>query len=388
MAAPLYLDHNSTAPLGCGVLQAMLPFLERQHFNPSSDCGPALKVRESMEIARQQMARLVGAEQGKQIVFTSGGTESTHAAFHWALGDQDPTKQAVAISSVEHSATKGAARVWQERGFEICMLKVDTSGQISEDTLSHLLNKKRPALVSTILANNETGVIQDFQGWAERMHAAGAIWHVDAVQAPGKLALDVTALGADLVSFSGHKFGAPKGVGALFLRQAPTGAPWLAGGGQERDRRGGTENVPGIIGLGKAAENALEQVQNGAGLQALSDLRDRLEAQIIEGVPGSRVHGSKSPRVPNTTQICLPGCPSEFLLPLLEAEGVLASAGSACDATHHAPSEVLLAMGCTPEEAACSLRLSLPFDADPETLEAAALTIVRACRLLAGHDPQ
>lgn len=387
MATPLYLDHNATAPLGPGVLHAMLPFLEQQHFNPSSDYGPALEVREAIERARQQVARLVGA-QPKQINFTSGGTESTHAAFHYALGAQPPKGQSIAISAVEHSATKGAAKVWHGRGSAVCTLAVDTSGQIAKDTLKRLLEDKRPALVSTILANNETGVIQDMHGWAELIHAAGARWHVDAVQTPGKLALDAPALGADWISFSGHKFGAPKGIGALFMRDTSRAPTWLSGGGQEHGKRGGTENVTGIIGMGKAAENALEQVQNRAGLKELADSRNELEAHILKGVPGSRVHGSASPRVPNTTQMFLPGCPSEILLPLLEAKGVLASAGSACDATHHAPSEVLMAMGCTPEEAACSLRISLPFHFGPEVRTQAACAIVEACSMLAGHEPQ
>ncbi|MFT4649666.1 MAG: cysteine desulfurase [Glaciecola sp.] len=384
MAAPLYLDHNATAPLAPGVLQAMLPFLEQQHFNPSSDYGPSLAVREAIEIARRKVGLLVGAEQPRQIAFTSGGTESIHAAFHCALSTQGHSGS-VAISAVEHSATKGAAKMWSERGFRTHILAVDCAGQIAEDTLDRLLETERPALVSTILANNETGVIQDLQGWANRIHAAGARWHVDAVQAPGKMALDAISLGADWLSISGHKFGAPKGIGALFLREVPQSSPWLAGGGQERGLRGGTENVAGIVGMGSAAERALAQVQNGPGLQALAELRNQLEAHILEALPGSRVHGANSPRVPNTTQMYLPGCPSQFLLPLLEAEGLLASAGSACDATHHAPSEVLLAMACSAEEAACSLRISLPFESNSEILDRAGPAIVRACQLLLGH---
>ncbi|MCP5023148.1 MAG: cysteine desulfurase [bacterium] len=387
MATPLYLDHNATAPLGPGVLQSMLPFLEQQHFNPSGDYGPALEVRAAIEGARREMANLVGAAP-RQIAFTSGGTESTHAAFHYALDVESPQDRAVVVSAVEHSATKGAAKAWQGRGFEVCSLDVNTSGQVAKETLERVLADKRPTLVSTILANNETGVIQHIHGWAELIHAAGAHWHVDAVQAPGKLALDAPALGADWISFSGHKFGAPKGIGALFTRKDSSSPSWLVGGGQEHGKRGGTENVAGIIGLGRAAKNALEQVQDRAGLIELAHSRDELEAHILEGVPGSRVHGSQSPRVPNTTQLFLPGCPSEILLPLLEAKGVLASAGSACDATHHAPSEVLMAMGCTPEEAACSLRISLPFHFDPEARTQAACAIVEAANLLAVHNPQ
>ncbi len=387
MATPLYLDHNATAPLGPGVLQCMLPFLERQHFNPSSDYGPALEVRAAIEGARRDMGNLIGAAPG-QIAFTSGGTESTHAAFHYALDGVSPPGRSIVISAVEHSATKGAAKAWQGRGFGVCSLEVDPAGQVARETLERVLKDKRPTLVSTILANNETGVIQQMHGWGELIHAAGARWHVDAVQAPGKLALDAPALGADWISFSGHKFGAPKGIGALFTREDSGSLPWLAGGGQEHGRRGGTENVAGIIGMGRAAKNALAQIQDRAGLMELAHSRDELEAHILMGVPGSRVHGSQGPRVPNTTQLFLPGCPSEILLPLLEAKGVLASAGSACDATHHAPSEVLMAMGCTPEEAACSLRISLPFHFGPEDRTQAACAIVEACSMLAAHNPQ
>ena len=387
MAAPLYLDHNATAPLASGVLQAMLPFLEQQHFNPSSDYGPALAVREAVEKARQQVAGLLCAGQAAQVCFTSGGTESIHAAFHRALSDPETggRTDSILISAVEHSATKGAAKLWAQRGFQIFTLPVDRAGQINLDDLARSLQEHRPRLVSNLLANNETGVIQDTDGWAECIHNAGALWHVDAVQVPGKLALDATELGADFVSISGHKFGAPKGIGALFLRETPSAMTWLAGGGQERGLRGGTENVAGIVGMGYAAERASGQILDTAGLAACADVRNKLESLILGALPGSRVHGAGGPRVPNTTQLYLPGCPSEYLLPLLEAKGILASAGSACDATHHAPSEVLIAMGCTPDEAACSLRLSLPFRPDPTILRQAGSAIVEACQLLLGH---
>ncbi|MDF1838728.1 MAG: aminotransferase class V-fold PLP-dependent enzyme, partial [Planctomycetota bacterium] len=304
----------------------------------------------------------------------------------WALSDQT-SPGSIAISAVEHSATKGAARLWAERGFETHKLPVDSAGQVTLAALEELLDREQPALVSTILANNETGVIQNMEGWADRIHGSGARWHVDAVQAPGKLPFHADRLGADWISISGHKFGSPKGVGALYLRETPKSVGWLDGGGQERGMRGGTENVAGIVGMGHAAEHALAQVQDTQGLEDLAQARNRLEAHVLRALPGSRVHGSESPRVPNTTQLYLPGCPSEILLPLLEAEGLLASAGSACDATHHAPSEVLLAMGVPESEASCSLRLSLPFRPNPGDLDLAAAAIVRASQLLLGHQP-
>ncbi|MCA9000858.1 MAG: cysteine desulfurase [Planctomycetes bacterium] len=384
MAAPLYLDHNATTPLAPGVLEAMLPFLEQQPFNPSSDTGPALLVRKALETARQQVAQLVGADRPQGIVFTSGGTESIHAAFHHALEDKPPGSS-VLITAVEHSATRGAAKLWAARGFPTQVLPVESNGQVPFAALEEALERHRPALVSSILANNETGVIQDVQGWAERIHGAGALGHVDAIQAPGKLSIDAKSLGVDWLSISGHKFGGPKGTGALYQREPRTESTWLAGGGQERGLRGGTENVAGLIGLGWAAQSACARAGSGQDLETLAASRDRLEGGILAGVPGAQVAGAQSPRVSNTTQLLLPECPSEFLLPMVEDEGLLASAGSACDATHHAPSQVLLAMGFPAEQAGCSLRLSLPPEIDPLEVDRAVEIVVQACRLLGGH---
>ncbi|MCB9908273.1 MAG: cysteine desulfurase [Planctomycetes bacterium] len=380
---PLYLDYNATSPLAPGVLEAMLPFLREEYHNPSSASEAARPIRQAVEVARRGVAELVGARQPNQIVFTSGGTESIHAAFHMALATGNERRKIV-LSSVEHSASKGAAQTWQERGYEVLALPVDSQGLPHLDLLEETLAASPVALVSWILANNETGVVlPDPQDFAERVHRHGARLHVDAVQAPGKLPLHAQDWQVDWLSVSGHKFGAPKGVGALYERVPSPSSPWLQGGGQESGRRGGTENVASVVGLGAAALRAHLQANDPTFLSQWEALRDRLEQTVLEAIPGAGIHGQAAQRVPNTTFLSIPGQPAELLLPLLEGEGLLCSAGSACDANHWAPSPVLLALGVPPEVAAGSLRLSLGPQTNQVEIDRAAEILIRVFRWLA-----
>ncbi|MEZ6005057.1 MAG: aminotransferase class V-fold PLP-dependent enzyme [Planctomycetota bacterium] len=375
--SPLYLDYNATAPLAPGVREVLAPFLGADFHNPSSLSQPAQKVRGAVHEARLAVARLMGAQGPDRITFTSGATESIHAAFHAAACARPDG--ALVIGAAEHSASKGAAQFWAALGRRIVTVPVDADGRIEVPTLQRILAENGPiALVSLIYANNETGALQPLEGLADCIHGAGALWHLDTVQAPGKVPLACAAWQVDYASISGHKFGAPKGSGALY--HAP-GAPvphWQTGGGQEQGRRGGTENVAAIAGLGAAARLAAERVQDPGNAARLAAARDTFETELLHRVPQACVHAGGVPRVGNTSFVGLPGTPAEYLLPLLEQEGVLVSAGSACDASHHAPSPVLLAMGVPEDLASSSLRLSFGPEHGPDEGRRAAEGVAQA----------
>lgn len=377
--APLYFDHNATSPLAAGVFEAMRPYLQEAYHNPSSASETARPVRVAIEEARRATAALLGAKRSDQVRFTSGGTESIHAAFFSAChGGPHGNRRRIGIGGAEHSATQGAAQRWSEAGYRVSTLPVDGRGCLALGDLQSFLDEGDVAFVSILAANNETGAQQDLTGFAEAIVAAGARWHVDAVQMPGKSPIPEGAWGAHWLSISGHKFGAPKGIGALYSADSDQQPCWLAGGGQEHQQRGGTENVAGIVGLGVAAQQARERAEDGPRRAAWAALRDRLESRLCAAIPGAYVHASGGPRVPNTTFVCLPGLPAEFLLPMIEQGGLLASAGSACDATHWKPSPVLLAMGVDPEHASASLRLSLGPETTQEQVDRAVEILIQA----------
>ncbi len=386
--AQLYCDYNATGPLANGVLQAMLPFLEGQFANPSSTSEFAGPVRAAVEAARRQVTHLLGAQHPKQVVFTSGGTESIHAAFHQACQGVPPGG-ILAVSQTEHSGTFGAAQTWADRGWEVVRMPVDSNGLLDRKSLKELLAGGKVQLISVILANNETGAVLDLEGLAEEVHAAGAKLHLDAVQTPGKMPLDVQAWQADWVSLSGHKFGAPKGVGVLFEREPlnTQASPWMMGGSQESGRRGSTLNVAPIVGLGVAAQGAHAQVLDLQAQETRSELRDLFESEVVQGLPGAYVHAQRAPRVPNTSFLCLPGPDAQYLLPLLENQGVICSAGSACDASRWAPSPVLLAMGVSEDEASSSLRFSFGPGIDQDQAKRAAHILVESHRILQPEVP-
>ena len=348
----VYLDNNATTAVAEEVLEAMLPWFREQYQNASAPYPSGERAADAVRAARSQVARMVSGRPG-EIVFTSGGSESIVTAFRSGLAGRD--RPSLVISAVEHSAVLRNA---EAAGAEVVSIPVDDQGRLDRDALLAAI-QAGPALVSLMIANNETGVLTDLEGVAEACEAAGAMLHLDAIQGPGKLPLDLPATGAHLASLSAHKLHGPKGVGALWVRRDSPFTPLILGGPQESERRAGTENVPGMVGFGAAAALALAHVSNGDALAEVSRLRDRLESGILERVPGARVHGAQVPRLGNTTNLFLPGSDARKVLLLLAEFGVEASAGSACNAQKSGPSPVILAMGFDEEEASRSLRFSL-----------------------------
>ncbi len=348
MNAPqrIYLDHNATSPLCAPARQAVAEAFD-VFGNPSSVHGEGRAAHRLIEDARDAVAALVGGRP-REIVFTSGGTEANNLALFGT-----PAESRV-ISAVEHMSVREAAER-SGRPFFVC--PVDGNGVVEREAFERLLEEApAPALVSIMLANNETGVIQPIRDLAACAHAHGALFHCDAVQGPGRLVIDVEDLGVDLLTLSGHKLGAPKGIGALWVRDGIDLAPLLVGGGQEFRRRAGTENVPGIAGFGAAATAAGQALRE---IDRVRALRDRLEATILEAARDARVFGAEAPRIANTSAIYMPGMTAETQVMAFDLEGIAVSAGSACSSGKVQPSHVIAAMGATPEEAQGVIRVSL-----------------------------
>ncbi len=338
------------------------------------------RARAVVEKAREQVASLVGADPS-EVVFLSGGTEGDHAALIGAALARESEGRRVAISAIEHHAVHGAAALLERLGFTVAHLSVAADGTIDPLGLDSL--PSGTTTVAAMLANNETGVVQPIAELVRAAHARGMRVVCDAVQAAGKVPVDVGALGVDYLVISGHKFGGPKGAGALIVRQ---GAPYealLRGSGHERGRRGGTENVPGIAGLGAAAESAARELD--AESTRLRVLTARLESAILAQFPDAVIHGVAAPRLPNTLNVSFPGARSDHLLMGLDARGVAVSAGAACASGSVEPSPVLSAMGVPRELAVCALRLSLgrtTTSNDIDTAIEALATVVPAARAL------
>jgi cysteine desulfurase len=348
----IYMDANATTPLLPDVVEAMRPFWTEAFGNASSIHQPGQRARAAVERARESVAGLLGC-RAAEIVFTSGGTESDNLALFGTLAPGDH----LIASSMEHSAVMQAAEALAGRGVEVSFLPATPQGVVEPSALEAAL-RPNTRLVSVMLANNETGVIQPIRELADLAHAAGALFHADAVQAAGKLAIDVKALGCDLLSISGHKMYAPQGVGALFVRRNVRLRPIFFGGNHERGRRAGTENVAGIVGLGKAAELARVWLANGEQ-HSLAALRDRLEHGILAQVEEAGVNGAGAARVANTSNLFFDHVEAEALVIALDLKGLAVSGGSACQSGSTEPSHVLTAMGLSPARARASLRFSL-----------------------------
>lgn len=349
-----YLDYNATAPIRPEVAAAMGEALLLGG-NPSSVHGRGRAARQAVEKARRMLADAVGV-RAEEVIFAGGGTEANHLAL---LG---PGFARVMVSAIEHDSVR-AVRPEAE------ILPVDPAGAIDCAALAaRLAADPRPALVSVMAANNETGVVQPVAEAARLVHAHGGLLHCDAVQALGKLPLDRAALGADLLSLSAHKIGGPQGVGALIAPAVLALAPLLRGGGQERGRRAGTENVAGIVGFGLAARIAAEELGSGEGGR-LAALRDRAEARLSAIEPAIRIFGRDAGRLPNTLAMALPGFSGETLVMALDLEGVQVSAGAACSSGKVRRSHVLLAMGASPEEAEGAIRISLGWGSREEDID-------------------
>lgn len=349
-----YLDNNATTRVAPEVVEAMVPFLSEFWGNPSSAYHFGRQIAGHIETARAKVAELIHADP-REIVFTSCGTESNNSAINAALATQ-PGKRHVLTTSVEHSANIKFCQNLQNRGYEATFLPVESDGSLD----LHLLEKSiRPdtAIVSVMWVNNETGVIFPIEEIAAICRSKGVPFHTDAVQAPGKLKIDVTELGVDFLSLSGHKLHAPKGIGLLYIKRRSKFQPYIVGGNQEQGRRGGTENVANIVAFGRAAELA------GASLSdentRIRALRDRMEKTILSTIPDTFRNGSRDARLPNTSNIAFDFVEAEAILLLLDQLGICASSGSACTTGSLDPSHVLTAMGLNPTRSRGSIRFSL-----------------------------
>jgi cysteine desulfurase len=349
----IYLDHNATTPVDPRVLDAMLPFLREGFGNPSSLHWFGQRARAVVEEARARVAELVGAEPAA-IVFTASGTESDNTALRGVVTKAKGPRTGIVCSAIEHHAVLNAAKALGEGGRPLGIARVHAGGALDLDDLAAKVDE-RTALVSVMLVNNETGVVQPVAEAARLAHGRGALVHCDAVQAAGRLPFDVRALDVDLLTLSAHKLYGPKGVGCLYVRRGTPMAPLVLGGPQERNRRAGTENVAGVVGFGAAAALAREGLEGEA--VRIGALRDRLEGRLL-AIPGTHRNG-EGPRVPNTTNVSFEGTEAEGLLMGLDLEGVAVSTGAACAAGGVEPSHVLRAMGLAPERVQSSLRFSL-----------------------------
>jgi cysteine desulfurase len=362
----IYFDNNATTQLDPLVLNVMVPFLQDQYGNPSSVYSFGKAAARAVAIAREQVAALLRCDP-PEIIFTSCGTESDNSAIQSALLIDRDRKHLV-TSKVEHSAIIKQAETLARRGYEVTWLDVDPSGMIDLNDLEKAI-REDTAIVSLMWANNETGVLFPIEEAAEICRSKGTLFHTDAVQAVGKIDIDLSRVPINLLSLSGHKLHAPKGVAALYVNRRTRFSPYLIGGGQENKKRGGTENTASILALGRAAELALAALsEENVRVKAL---RDRFEKGLLERVSSVQINGDRTRRLPNTSSLAIEGVDSEGMLMLLDQRGICCSAGSACTAGSLEPSHVLRAMGFSNERARGSLRFSFSrFNSEVEVEEA------------------
>ncbi len=380
-----YFDNNATTRVAPQVVAAMAPFFGEYWGNASSAYKFGAQVKQHLDAAREKVAALINADPD-EIVFTSCGTESNNSAIHSALS-LNPAKRHIVTTAVEHSANINYGEFLTRRGYEVTYLPVESDGSLD----LHLLDKAvRPdtAIVSIMWANNETGVIFPIEEIAAICRSKGVPCHTDAVQTPGKIKIDVKATGVDFLSLSAHKLHAPKGIGMLYVKRQTKFQPYLIGGHQENGRRGGTENVPYIVGLGVAAELAMSTIdEENTRVRAL---RDRLEGTILRTIPNTVRNGAREPRLPNTANIAFDFVEAEGTLMLLDQAGICASSGSACTTGSLKPSHVLSAMGLNPRRARGSVRFSLGIYTTTEEVDyllAKLPPIIARLRSLAAPNP-
>lgn len=376
----IYLDHNATTPVLPEVREAMLPFLTEEWGNPSSSYQFGSHLKSRIETAREQVAGLLGAKFSREILFTSGGTESNNTAIHAALLSQ-PGKRRIITSQVEHSSVLSYCRFLEKHhGCRVTYLPVDRDGLLALADLEKALTDDT-AVVSLMWANNETGVLFPVEKIAELCRSRSVLFHCDAVQAAGKIEINTQAIPFDYLSLTGHKLGAPKGIGALYVNRKAPFVPFLHGGHQERSRRGGTENVAFLIGLGVAAE--LARKKQPAYAATVRPLRDALEESLLTALPNTERNGHPAHRLANTSSLTFHGIESEALLLLLDQAGICASSGSACLADSPDPSHVIAAM--KPGEAARqSIRFSLGTGIRAKEIGQAVTELAKLARSLAG----
>lgn len=362
-----YLDHNATTPVRPEVFEAMLPFLREHYGNPNSAYALGQRARKAVETAREQVARFLNAGDPQEIVFTSCGSESDVMAIAgaaWQAHEQSQGKRRKLVSSpIEHDAVRGILAQLAKRGFSLDWVKVGADGIVDAASVEALLSPET-ALVTVMLANNEVGTLQPVAELAAVCRARGVTFHTDAVQAAGKIPIDVRALGVDLLAISGHKLNAPKGVGALFVRKGVKLSQTITGH-QEKNRRGGTENVPFIVGLGRACELAGAELAHASKYLAW---RKRIEEEVLR-IPGSRLNGHPDRRLPNCAHFSFEGLDGHHLVVALDLEGVCVSSGPACSTGSSLPSHVLTAMGVDSRLAAGSIRVSLGWGTTDKDVE-------------------
>ncbi len=359
----IYLDHSATTPLDSRVLDAMRPYLESDFCNPSSVYRAGQEARRAVEDAREKVAHLIGARP-KEIIFTSGGTEANNTAIKGIAGLH--RKGHIITSAIEHPAVLKVVKWLEKHGFDATYIGVGQDGVVDPDSVRQAI-RKDTTLITIMHANNEVGTIQPIEEIASIAHEHNIIFHTDAVQTAGKLEIDVDKMGIDLLSLSGHKFYAPKGVGCLYIRKGLKIETFMHGGHQEWGKRAGTENVAGIVGLGRAAEIALAEMQEEH--ERIRKLRDRLEAGIAERISDVIFNGSRDRRLYSICNVCVKYVEGEAMLLNLDFHGIAASSGSACTSGSLEPSHVLLAMGISPEIAHGSLRFSLGRSNTEEDIE-------------------
>ena len=376
----VYFDNNATTPLLAEVFDAMKPYLLERYGNASSIHRDGQQARAAIDRARDSVARLLGSTAG-EIVFASGGTEADNLALFGTVAEGDH----IITSEVEHHAILHACNRLEQLGCSVTYLPVDGHGLVNPDDVRRAL---RPAtrLITVMMANNETGVLQPVEEIGKIALAANVKFHTDAVQAAAKTIIDVNKIHCDLLSISGHKIHAPKGVGALYVRKGTALQPILYGGSHERSRRAGTENVPGIVALGKASEMAVEGLRN-ASIGNIALMRDRLEQTLLSQTDSMGVNGAGARRVPNTTNLYFDSIDGEALVIALDLRGLAVSGGAACSSGATEPSHVLTAMGLRPDRARASVRFSLGKQNTPEDLDYALALIPETVARLRALSP-
>ncbi len=377
----IYMDHGATTPVDDRVLEAMLPFFKENFGNPSSVYQLGAASKNAVEAARRQAAALIGAKNN-EVFFTSGGTESDNWAIRGALMIKKGKGCHVITSEIEHHAVLHTLDRLSEEGLcEVTKIRPDSRGWINPGDVENAI-REDTVLISVMLANNEVGTIEPIREIAEIAHRHDIIMHTDAVQAVGHIPVDVNELGVDLLSASGHKLYGPKGVGFLYSKENLPLRSFLQGGPQEKNRRAGTENVPGIVGMGAACKIAGGQIEAEQIRETL--IRDHMIDRLTNEIEGCTLSGDRTHRLPGNVHICIPKVTGEMMLIRLDMKGICASAGSACTSGSLEPSHVLAAMGKQPEESSGALRLTIGHDTDMEDADRVCDEVISACRAMRG----
>jgi len=379
----VYLDYNATTPVDPAVLDAMLPFLRGDFANAGSVHTPGQRARAAVDAARDSVAALIGAK-ASEVVFTSGGTEADNLAIYGTVSASAKPRKHVIASAIDHHAVLHTCEDLQQQGMDVTFVPA-RQGVVDPEDVRRAI-RPETALITVMHANNELGTIQPIEEISRIAREAGVCFHCDAVQSAGKIPVDVNRLGVDLLSISAHKFCGPKGVGALYVRTGTSIVPRFRGGHAERDRRPGTENVPGIVGLGKAAE--LARVKLPEDSARIAALRDRLESELLGRVTEAFVNGDRARRVPNTANITFRGAGGEALLIALDLQGIACSTGAACSSGSTEPSHVLLAAGLSHDDARSSLRFSLGRPTTSEDVDYAIATVPAVVERLRAISPR